>query len=962
MQTVKSLSLAGVMLGLTLADPIGAQHASDVGVIRFSNSGSSAAQAPFLRGIAQLHNFEYREAAQAFQQAERADPKFALPYWFEALTHSPILWDVDDAPAARAVLMRLAATPPERLAKAGTARERAFGAAIEGFYADTTLVDRTKALADSLSSLAQRDTTDLEASAFAAVANLMYHHVQRAGAATERLAYAQRGIALAERVYRESPRHPGAAHYLIHASDAIKAYTARALQPAYDYAFIAPAAEHALHMPAHVFLKLGLWQDMVTSNERAWHASVAEAARDHLWPTQLDYHDFTWLQYAYLQEGRWHAARAMIDSARKMIAPFDSGSTFTVDGHYAPDFLAFVYANETDRWADGPKGAPATTLLGPAAQRDRERQQSGGTNFARTAAALMRGDTSAIPAARAYRDSTLRRLEAEAIIAERHGDREGALALWRSAAMSDTNLLGGPPRALIARERLAALLLSMGRSAEAAAEYERSLTSTPGRSPALLGLARARLATGDTTGSAVAYTHLLDNWKHADADLPALAEARRGAMRAKPTKVASTDAAIVKERVWFKNGPLVLEGFLFKPAGKGPFPVVVWNHGSEQNPGAGTEFEGIANIFVPHGYAVFAPERRGHDESEGEHIAAVRGREAGPHGHEAGDALVARLLATEQLSDQMAGVSYMKALPFVDTTRMVVAGCSFGGIMSFMAAEGDRGFKASLTMSPAAQNWGHNAPLRAEMIAGVAKIHIPVLLIQPPRDASLGPARDLGAEFTRLKKSYRGIIWPDTLNAREAGHCFGGSGGDHVWASEAVAFFDSVLHKAPARDDEADVRRVEEQVVAAQERNDAQQSTPILDFDPALGTWELDLTKSTFSPGPAVRSQTRTYTQTPDGVHFVLEGISATGAPMHTEYTARADGKDYPLVGAGITNSIALTRVNALRTDGVEKQDGRVVYNVSRIVGPDGQSMTITVNGKNARGDSVANVLVFRKR
>ena len=142
----------------------------------------------------------------------------------------------------------------------------------------------------------------------------------------------------------------------------------------------------------------------------------------------------------------------------------------------------------------------------------------------------------------------------------------------------------------------------------------------------------------------------------------------------------------------------------------------------------------------------------------------------------------------------------------------------------------------------------------------------------------------------------------------------------------------------------------------------AQQSTPILDFDPAIGAWELDLAQSSFKPGPPVRSQTRTYTQTADGVHFVLEGISATGAPMHTEYTARTDGKDYPLVGAGITNSIALTRVNAVRTDGVEKQDGRVVYAVKRIVSTDGRTMTITVDGKNAKGDSVANVLVFRRR
>ena len=790
---------ASAALYLTLTAQLGAQGAGDksgVGIVHFPNSGSAAAQAPFLRGIAQLHNFEYDEAAQAFEQAERADPTFALPYWFEALTHSPILWSIDDTSAARGVLARLGATPAVRLAKAATPRERSYAAAIEAFYADTTLIARTHAFADSLSALAQRDTTDLEASAFAAIANLMYA-AQFGIPASVHVAASRRAIAFAERVYHESPRHPGAAHYLIHASDELNSYTPRALQPAFDYAYIAPAAEHAQHMPSHVFLKVGLWHDLAASNERAWAASVAEVARNHAAPTQLDYHDYEWLQYAYLEEGRWHAARALVDSARRMIAPYDSGSTFDVDAHYAPAFLDFAYANETERWAEGPSGPMAAKMLGRPAERQRERFEFGITNFHVVLGALMRGDTSVIAAARQYADSSTPRDELEALIAERRGDRDAALGWWRAAAAGDTNLSVGPPRWPVARERLGALLLSMGRPAEAANEYERSLLSAHERSAALLGLARARLAAGDTTGSAVAYAHLLDNWSHADADIPALAEARRGARRGKATKVASTDAAITKQRVWFTNGPLVLEGYLFKPAGTGPFPVVLWNHGSEKYPGARKQFDGIAGIFVPRGYVVFAPERRGHDESEGENIAVTRGRVAGPQGARAGDALVARLLATEQLSDQLAGLSYMKALPFVDTSRIVVAGCSFGGIQTLLAAEGNRGIKAALPISPAAENWDHNAPLRARLISGVSAIHIPVFLIQPPRDASLGPARDLGAEFTRLHKSYRGKVWPDTLDAQRAAHCFGGAPGDHVWASEAVAFFDSVLAQRP---------------------------------------------------------------------------------------------------------------------------------------------------------------------
>ncbi|HXT16541.1 MAG TPA: prolyl oligopeptidase family serine peptidase [Gemmatimonadaceae bacterium] len=777
-----------------------AQHASsDVGVIRFPNSGSAAAQAPFLRAIAQLHNFEYREAQSAFHDAERADPTFALPYWFEALSHSPVLWSIDDAPGARAVLARLGPTPEARLAKAQTSRERAFGAAIEAFYEDSSLTARSRVFMDSMSALAQRDTSDLEASAFAALATLMYNLPTNPMSPAERDAVGRRAIAFGERVYHASPRHPGGAHYLIHAADAYPSYTARALQPAFDYAYIAPASEHAQHMPAHTFFRLGLWDDANAANERAWKASVAEGAREHRAATDLDYHNFTWLQYVYLQQGRWHAARALVDSARRMIAPYDSGSTFTVDAHYVPTFLEFGYANETGRWTDGPRGALATAPLGPAMELQRERRQMGATNWEKTIGALMRGDTSGMATASNISDATLQGMEIRALIAERRGDRDTALDWWRKAARVDTLNGAGPPRYLVARDHLAALLMATGHPSEAVAEYERSLITAQNRSAALLGLARAKLASGDTIGSAMAYRRLLDNWKHADADLPALAEARAGADRAKETRVAMTRAAITKQRVWFKNGSLMLEGFLFKPTGNGPFPAVLWNHGSEHTPGAGTQFDSIGGAFVPRGYVVFAPSRRGHDESDGEHIALVRGRVAATQGQKAGDDLVTRLLTTEQLSDQLAALTYMKSLPFVDTTRMVVAGCSFGGIQTLLAAEGSHGFKAAVPLSPAAQNWDHNDALKARLLSGVARINIPVLLIQPPRDASLAPSKDLGAAFTRLHKAYRGIVWPDTLSARDAGHCFGGPNGTHVWAGEAVTFFDTVLAKAASR-------------------------------------------------------------------------------------------------------------------------------------------------------------------
>src|SRR5436190_12567022 len=148
---------------------------------------------------------------------------------------------------------------------------------------------------------------------------------------------------------------------------------------------------------------------------------------------------------------------------------------------------------------------------------------------------------------------------------------------------------------------------------------------------------------------------------------------------------AATQApALSKERVAFKSHGLTLTGFLFRPEGRGPFPAVVWNHGSEKNPGGGPQFDSVASIFVPAGYVVFTPMRRGHSDSEGEYIVSAVEHETARRGGAAGQQLAARLLETSQLDDQLAGLAFVKQQPFVDTGRLVVAGCSYGGIQTLL--------------------------------------------------------------------------------------------------------------------------------------------------------------------------------------------------------------------------------------------------------------------------------------
>jgi dienelactone hydrolase len=237
-----------------------------------------------------------------------------------------------------------------------------------------------------------------------------------------------------------------------------------------------------------------------------------------------------------------------------------------------------------------------------------------------------------------------------------------------------------------------------------------------------------------------------------------------------------------KQRVTFTSGDLTLIGYLFKPDGSGPFPTVVWNHGSEQDPGSGPQFNAVASVFVPAGYAVFAPMRRGHSDSEGEYIVAAMDRESVRRGIPAAQQLATRLLQTSQLDDQLAGLAFVKQQPFVDTTRLVVAGCSYGGIQTLLGAERDAGYRAAVSISPAGLSWAVNPDLRARLKTAVTRIRIPVFLIQPPKDPSLEPARVLGPELERRSTLSRVKIYPAQGLDDEQGHCFGGAKGMHVWA------------------------------------------------------------------------------------------------------------------------------------------------------------------------------------
>jgi tetratricopeptide (TPR) repeat protein len=476
-----------------------ARHARTpaLGTVVFPNSGNAAAQEPFVRGVAFLHSFEYDEAGNAFREARRGDPGFALAAWMEALTYSHMLWAIEDLPAARAALTRLGPTATERLAKARSPRERMFGAAVEAYFADVARPQRIRGYADSLRRYAQADASDNEAAAFAAHALLLNTLVAENGAQRDSLT--REGIALAQRVVSTNPKHPGATHYLIHLYDS-PTMAAQGLAAARAYDMIAPGAEHALHMPSHIYLQLGLWDDVVKANERAWAASRAAQAPD--------WHAFSWLQYGYLQQGRVDAARGLIDTARKLLGERPGAYA---DASVILSRLQFQYASETGRWGEIPVSQPRYATAEPASDRDRvfrtiatywlavDAAQRNDTTALASAAAAWLGLADSLRANERYVPGRAAlALQIDALVARTRGDRARYLASLNASAEKEREMppFVGPPERLLSLELLAKELLADGRPADAARAYEDVLKKCPNRAQAVLGLARARTAQG----------------------------------------------------------------------------------------------------------------------------------------------------------------------------------------------------------------------------------------------------------------------------------------------------------------------------------------------------------------------------------------------------------------------------------------------------------------------------------
>jgi tetratricopeptide (TPR) repeat protein len=283
----------------------GSASSYQLGEAQLVNSGNEEAKPHFDKGLLLMHSFEYEDARAAFVAAQQADADFALAYWGEAMTHNQPIWHRQQYEKGKAALEKLAATPAERLAKAPAEQEKDLLQAAEVLFGEGEKVARDSAYALAMEKLFKKYPDNQEIAAFYALSLL---GAVPAGRDVETY---ERSARIAQSILRENPSHPGALHYLIHSYDDPQ-HAHMALPAANSYAKVAPDAAHALHMPSHIYVAMGMWDEVITSNIASYQASVQRMKAKELDNDARSYHAFHWLMYGYLQKGAFEEAQSIL--------------------------------------------------------------------------------------------------------------------------------------------------------------------------------------------------------------------------------------------------------------------------------------------------------------------------------------------------------------------------------------------------------------------------------------------------------------------------------------------------------------------------------------------------------------------------------------------------------------------------------------------------------------------------
>jgi tetratricopeptide (TPR) repeat protein len=504
------------------------QHHHDadekLGTVSFSTSCAPAVQSQFERGVALLHSFEYEVADAQFEEVAKKDPRCAMAYWGQAMTLYHELWN---RPSKADLTQGAELLAKARSLKPPTARERDYVLALSVFYSDTDKLDhnqRADAYAEAMQGVHERNLNDQEAAIFYAL-SLLASGPDR----DPNLIHAKAAVAILNKLYDEQPNHPGIAHYIIHSCDN-PAMASLALPAARKYASIAPSSPHAVHMPSHIFARLGLWQDDINSNLAAIRVADSMAAHHHVMHHKV--HSMDFLEYAYMQIGDDASAKATIEQIAAIRLE-------QVD----PEFENYLlrrqaegpakYALERRQWKEAlglqpSAGAPPDVQLV--------------TYWGRAVAAGHLHDAVAAQDALKHYDELLEATRkgprpyivdglknehqlVQAWAAYATGNSLDAVRLLRAVA-DDQDNVGKGETELPAREMLADMLLDLQRPQEALTEYEISLRTDPSRFNGLYGAAQAATQVQQKEKAGSYYAQLLKNCEGIRSDRPELAQAK----------------------------------------------------------------------------------------------------------------------------------------------------------------------------------------------------------------------------------------------------------------------------------------------------------------------------------------------------------------------------------------------------------------------------------------------------
>lgn len=525
------LSVLCLFAGLAFSDEMPAHHhdaSEKLGTVSFPISCMPSSQKPFERGVALMHSFGYEEAEEQFTEITKSDPSCAMAHWGIAMSLFHQIWERPSEPSLKRGWAEMQTA--QKLG-AKTERERAYIAALSDFYRDYDKRDhmqRAQAYSDAMAKVYQQNPDDLEAGAFYALSLLA---AEPPG--DKSLAYPKKAVAVLNPLFLKQPDHPGLAHYIIHACDSPQ-MAPLGLDAARRYASIASSSAHAVHMPSHIFARLGLWQEDIDANLKS--VALAHPA-GQMYMHGHELHAMHFLIYAYLQTGQDEAAKKVVDDSKQIVAsaPKDGDEMGMLEYYnFASAHFPALYYLEMRQWSDAAALEPAPGL--PA-------HDQMITYWARTIATAQQGDVeatranakkfdAAVEATRNSKDAYMlegpgfSRKEVHAWLNFAEKKNDDALREMREVADLQDKV-GKQEVDIPAREMLADMLMTLNRPQEALTEYEAALKTDPNRFHGLAGAAHAAEMANQKDKANTYYAQLLKNCDDGkNSERPELARAK----------------------------------------------------------------------------------------------------------------------------------------------------------------------------------------------------------------------------------------------------------------------------------------------------------------------------------------------------------------------------------------------------------------------------------------------------